>query len=347
MNLKALSTHLGLSPTTVSRALNGYSDVSEATRRRVAEAAKKLGYEPDAAARRLALGKADAVGIVYPTGSGDLGDPRFLEVVAGLTERFAEAHIDLLITSALPQNELGTYERLLRVRRVDGFIVPHTRMDDPRIGFLQKAGAPFVAYGRTAKPDAYPWFDFDNEAGTVLAMQRLQSLGHEDIAYVHAPLELTFAHQRHQGFVRALRDAGRRLDKRRVVEAPFSRRGGYQAMEALLRQSPPPSAVIVDNNLSGVGVIRCLLDAGLTLGRDISVVLYDGEPADSIFGKLRITAVIQPDPLAAGVQLAELMLGVVAGKPARELQVMWTPQLLAGDSDGPPKRPAKPARAAR
>ncbi|MDR5667707.1 LacI family transcriptional regulator, partial [Burkholderia cenocepacia] len=87
VNLKALSDALGLSRTTVSRALNGYDDVSEATRERVAKAAREMGYVADPTARRLATGRADMIGIVYPFGAGDLGDPRFGEVVAGLTER--------------------------------------------------------------------------------------------------------------------------------------------------------------------------------------------------------------------------------------------------------------------
>jgi len=347
MDLKELSAKLGLSQTTVSRALNGYSDVSERTRERVMQAAQEYGYRPNGAARRLATGKADAVGIVYPTGSGDLGDPRFVEVVAGMTDRFAQAGVDVLIASARPADELATYERLLKARRVDGFIVPHTRMDDARIEHLKASGAPFVAYGRTARPDDYAWFDFDNEAGTALAVARLADLGHKDIAYVHAPLDLTFAHQRHQGFLRGLREAGLKPVARHVVAAGFSRRGGHEAMQALLKQQPLPSAVIVDNNICGVGVVRALLDAGLAPGRDISVIVYDGMPADTLLGGIAITAIAQPEAHAAGVQLAELMLGVVDGKPLKQLQVLWQPKLAPGASDGPAPQRRPPTRAAK
>ena len=347
MDLKELSAKLGLSQTTVSRALNGYSDVSERTRERVMQAAQEYGYRPNGAARRLATGKADAVGIVYPTGSGDLGDPRFVEVVAGMTDRFAQAGVDVLIASARPADELATYERLLKARRVDGFIVPHTRMDDARIEHLKASGAPFVAYGRTARPDDYAWFDFDNEAGTALAVARLADLGHKDIAYVHAPLDLTFSYQRHQGFLRGLREAGLKPVARHVVAAGFSRRGGHEAMQALLKQQPLPSAVIVDNNICGVGVVRALLDVGLAPGRDISVIVYDGMPADTLLGGIAITAIAQPEAHAAGVQLAELMLGVVDGKPLKQLQVLWQPKLAPGASDGPAPQRRPPTRAAK
>lgn len=336
MDLKQLSAKLGLSPTTVSRALNGYSDVSERTRQRVIEAAREAGYQPNLMARRLALGKADAIGIVHPTGAGHLGDPRFLEVVDGLTERFAAEQMDLLIASARPADEIATYERLLRGRRVDGFIVPHTRCSDPRIDYLEQCGAPFVAYGRTGDPSGYAWFDFDNAAGTRLAVQRLVGLGHRRIGYVHAPLELNFARQRHEGYVQGLREAGLSFEPALIVPAGFGRRGGYEAMQALLAASVRPTAMIVDNNLSGVGVVRCLLDARLALPRDLSVIVYDGTPADSTVLDLQVTAIEQPTPRDAGVKLAELMLGVIEGKPLQELQVLWSPRIAPGNSDGPP-----------
>jgi LacI family transcriptional regulator len=159
---------------------------------------------------------------------------------------------------------------------------------------------------------------------------------------VHAPLDLTFAFQRHQGFLRGMSEAGLKPVARHVVAAGFSRRGGHEAMQALLTQEPLPTAVIVDNNICGVGVVRALLDAGLVPGRDISVIVYDGMPADTLLGGIAITAIAQPEAHAAGVQLAELMLGVVGGKPLQELQMLWQPRLAPGASDGPVSaRPAK------
>ena len=105
--------------------------------------------------------------------------------------------------------------------------------------------------------------------------------------------------------------------------------------------------VIVDNNLCGIGVVRALLDAGLVPGRDISVIVYDGMPADTLLGGIAITAIAQPEAHAAGVQLAELMLGVVAGKPLQALQTLWQPALVPGDSYRPANTPPAKPRTAR
>ena len=332
VNLKALSDALGLSRTTVSRALNGYDDVSEATRERVVKAAQEMGYVADPTARRLATGRADMIGIVYPFDAGDLCDPRFGEVVAGITERLAERNLDFVIASARPNAELDTYRRLVDGKLVDGLIVARTLVDDPRIGYLQSRGFPYVAYGRTRVAGPYAWFDFDNEAGARNAVRRLIGFGHQRIAMISAPLALNFAAQRRAGYLAAMREAGIEPDPSLLVECPFTRDGGLQAAQALLAHAERPTALLVDNNLAGGGAFRALLDSGLRLGHDISLIVYDGVPPD-VAHPHRVTAVVQPTGHATGRALAELMLRLV-GDGARGQQ-LETPGIEAGDTDGP------------
>ena len=334
MDLKQLSASLGLSPTTVSRALNGYADVSEVTRARVIEAASRLGYQPNANARRLAIGKADAVGMIYPTGVDDLNDPRFLEVVAGLTERFGESSMDLLIATTHEGDELVSYERLVRGRRFDALIVARTKREDARIDYLRRMRFPFLAYGRIADPSGYPWFDFDNAAGVVLAMRRLGAFGHRRIAYVHAPLDLNYAWQRHEGYLQGLAELGLEDRPEWKVQAQ-GRRGGHEAVTQLLSLEQRPTAIVVDNNLSGIGVARALADRGLAMGRDLSVIVYDGVPSDALLNGQTMTSIEQPTAYEAGRTMAAMMLDVLAAKPVHEIQQLWMPSLSAGTSDGP------------
>ncbi len=335
MNLKQLSDSLGLSQTTVSRALNGYSNVSETTRQRVMEMAKKSGYAPNAMARRLAMGKADAIGLVYPLDSTYLGDPRFLEVIEGVTDRFNQLQMDVFLASAGKGAELETYRRLIRDQRVDGLIVARTQLDDLRINYLQESKFPFVSYGRTADPTGFAWFDFDNALGMQLAVERLVALGHRRIAYIHAPLDLTFAHQRHQGFVEAMAAAGLVVAPEFVREAGFVRRNAYAVMGEILKLPQRPTAVLVDNNQAGEGAVRALLDAGLKLGSDVSAIIYDGVPHDTLFDPQDVTAVEQPTSYEAGEKLVDLMLSVLLGEPTDQLQVLWKPLIHPGRSDGP------------
>ncbi|MBR8411337.1 substrate-binding domain-containing protein [Burkholderia cenocepacia] len=332
VNLKALSDALGLSRTTVSRALNGYDDVSEATRERVAKAAREMGYVADPTARRLATGRADVIGIVYPFGAGDLGDPRFAEVVAGITERLAERNLDFIIASARPNAELDTYRRIVDGKLVDGLIVARTRVDDQRIAYLQASAFPYVAYGRTQAAGPYAWFDFDNEAGARDAVRRLIGFGHRRIAMISAPLALNFAAQRRAGYLSALREAGIDADPALLVECPFTPDGGRQAARALLARTEPPTALLVDNNIAGSGAFRVLVDNGLRLGADLSLIVYDGVPPD-IAHPYRVTAVVQPTGHASGRALAELMLRLLDDGVCD--QRLEAPAIEAGDTDGP------------
>jgi len=344
MDLKQLSRVLDLSPTTVSRALNGYAEVSEATRLRVIAAAAEHGYKPNFAARRLALQKSETVGIIYPPDVGELADPRFLEVVAGMTERFSELGIDLLIVTTRQKDELATYARMVQGRRVDALIVARTRVEDARVDYLLASGFPFVAYGRTTRSDEYAWFDFDNALGTELAVQRLVGFGHRDIAYVQAPQLLNFAAQRYAGFRRGVAQAGLAEHGEWVAPSAMSRRGGFEAMRHLLALAKPPTAVIVDNNLAGIGAVRAVLDAGVTLGREISVIVYDGVPEDNLLPSPAITSIDQPTPHRAGEMLAGLMQKMQQRVPLEELQVLWHPSITPGDSDGPAPHRATPTR---
>ena len=337
MNLKEFSTRLNLSPTTVSRALGGYSEVSPVTRERVVQAARELGYQPNQAARQVAMGRAGAIGIVYPLGSDYLGNPAFLGMLAALSHHLQQGGVDLLLAAAPEQDELATYERMVRGRRVDAMVVAHTAVHDVRVDYLLRSQMPFVAYGRTGRPEGYPWFDFDNAAGGRLAVRELMSLGHRRIAYVHSPLRLNFAHQRHHGFMDGLRRAGLAVKPQDVIPGGLELAAGYGAGRTLAarRRAERPTAVLVDNCLGGVGVIRALMDAGVRVGREISVLVYEGVPPEAALLQVGVACIEQPTPVKTGTILGEMVLAVATGKPLVKSQMLMRPKFVAGESLGP------------
>jgi len=323
---------LGLSTSTVSRALNGYSDVNALTRARVQEMADTLGYRPDAGARRLVRGSTDAIGIVYSAAVENLGNPQFLDMADGLGERLEREHQDLLLAVAKNDTELEIYSRLFKGGRVDAVIVPNTRVYDPRVEFLLKQGYPFVAYGRTAQCAHYSWLDFDNDLGSRLAVEHLVSLGHTRIAYVHAPLALNFAFQRHRGYLAALQAAGLESLPGYCIDGVNDRRSGLQAAARVLALSPRPTAVLVDNNLGGVGLIRGLMDANLQVGPDMAVVVHGDIPQDTLLTGLSVTTVTQPTPQTTGIALAEMVMQVLRTPEEGPFQMLRKPALQLGSS---------------
>ncbi len=127
MSLKAIAKELGISVTTVSRALNGYDDVSQETRARVEAEAQRRGYRPNTFARRLKMGKIDAVGLVFPVRPAPLNNNVFLEMVGEISHELARYEIDLLLIADDEQADKHGYMRMVQSRRVDALIVAHTR----------------------------------------------------------------------------------------------------------------------------------------------------------------------------------------------------------------------------
>lgn len=333
MNLKSLARTLGISKTTVSRALNGYPEVNVQTRERVLAAAKEAGYEANPMARSLAVGRTNVFGIIYPLLPSDLGDPMFLGVVGGMSAALEKSKMNLIIAPVSPQNELPSYEQMVRGRRVDGLVVSRTLVHDERIAYLVKKGFPFIAHGRTELKQPYAWFDYDNEAGIRMACEALFGHGHQRIAMISAPLEFNFARQRRDSFHACMQKAGLAVDPKHLADNTLDRRSGYQAMQQLLATCPRPTAVIVDNHLSGVGAVRALLDAGIDIGKEVSVIVW-GSVEDSLVGS-NVTTIDQPGSDKAGAKMIEMLQAVVGGADPAELQTLWQPALVAGMTVGP------------
>jgi LacI family transcriptional regulator len=144
-----LASKLGLSPTTVSRALNGYPEVNEATRERVMAAAKRHNYRPNTRAIRLATGRAMAVGHVIPIATRhEIVNPVFADFIAGAGEIYSRAGYDMVLSVVPDEDEERTYRDLHARGTVDGIIVHAPRMNDPRMPLLTSIGFPFVVHGR-------------------------------------------------------------------------------------------------------------------------------------------------------------------------------------------------------
>ena len=313
MSLKAIAKQLGISVTTVSRALNGYDDVSQETRARVEAEAQRRGYRPNTFARRLKMGTIDAVGLVFPVRPAPLNNNVFLEMVGEISHELARHDIDLLLIADDEQADKHGYMRMVQGRRVDALIVAHTLDDDPRLAQLQASGFPFLALGRSRLAQPYAWFDFDNYAGTCRATRHLIQQGHQRIALLGENNNQAFILQRRNGYLDALREAG--------------------LSDAWLRSVPePPTAIITDCNTHGDGAAMALAHLGrLTGDNRVALVVYDGLPQDSII-ETDVAAVIQSTRQGVGRQIADMVRRLIAGEDLASLQVLWQPEFIPGET---------------
>lgn len=324
MSLKAIAATLGLSVTTVSRALNGFDDVAEATRKRIIEEADRRGYRPNAAARRLKTGRANAVGLVFPVSNATLNDSYYSEMLLTLDQRLARHEIDLLLLPDKPQDQQRTLLRMLRSGALDALIVTHTTPHDLRLLRLQQKGFRFLTLGRSTLPQPYAWFDYDNHAGTLLAAQHALQQGHQRLAYLGGNEPGTYILERRRGFMDALKP---HRPPPQVVALPPTRRAGYQQTCAWLAQGALPDAIITDCSPLGEGTAIALQQAGRLCGpQAVALYVYDGLPHDSIVDQ-PVNAILQSSQQRIGECVAGMVLDLLEDRPVAQLQTLWQPIL--------------------
>lgn len=277
MNLKELSKILGLSQTTVSRALNGFPEVSEATRARVKAAAEQHDYRPSQRARRLAKGRAFAIGHVMSRAErGEIVNPVFSDFLAGAADVYAAQGYEIHLSVLPGETDLEVYRALARAGAVDGIVVQAPRISDPRITMLQQIGLPFVVHGRSSEQTTpYPWVDVNNRSAFARATRFLLDLGHRRIGLVNGNEALDFAHRRRLGWTDALTQAGLSADPALVRSGEMTEPFGYASTQALLATQDAPTALVVSSMVMAIGVRRALAEAGLIIGRDVSVITHD------------------------------------------------------------------------
>lgn len=340
VNLKTLAAHLKLSQTTVSRALNGYPEVSERTRAIVSEAANRLGYLPNQAARRLATGKAGAIGYVMTTGPDVQSDPHFMEFLSGVGEFAITHNFDIHIAPTLAAREEATYRRLATTHQVDAIFVSAPVRRDRRIELLDTLDIPFIVHGRSEDAAApYAFLDIDNEAGFRDAAALLIKLGHRRIALVNGDEHQTFAEHRQRGTIAAHRTAGLEFDPSLLRRGRMTEAYGYRSAMDLLDSGEPPTAFLCSSMIVALGVIRAMTDRGLETGRDISVIAHD-----DVFPYLKpenfrtpLTCV-RSSIRRAGFRIAERLAAQLAGDEQGPVGEIWPVELVVRDSIGPARR---------
>ncbi|WEJ59490.1 substrate-binding domain-containing protein [Devosia sp. FJ2-5-3] len=335
MRLKDLAEHLGLSQTTVSRALNGYPEVKEATRLRVAEAADQLGYRPNASALRLATGRAGAIGLVL-RGADELG-PHMSEFLSGLGARMASQDIDILVTTVASQEEeLTAYRRLAASQKVDAMILHSPTLTDERAELLIELGIPFVLHGRTNISTPVAWLDIDNTSALERATGHLLDLGHRRIALLNGLKGRTFAEHRELGYLAALSARGVSFDPALMSNSPFTDEVAFRTAQAMLELRPRPTAFLAGSMMTALGVFRAIRQAGMELGTDVSMIAHDDVfpylNADNMYPSMSTT---RSSIRQAGMRIGDLVLQVLGGKPSDAVHELWPVELVLRESSGP------------
>ncbi len=332
--IQDLADALGLTKGTVSRALNGYSDISDRTRLRVRRKAEALGYRPLAQAQAIRTGRARSLGLVLAVDDDNAQKPFLTDFLDGVSRAASAEHWTLTVATATSEADgLDTMSRLIEERKADGFILPRTRIHDPRIELCRAREVPFVLYGRTADPEGCAWYDIRGEAAMAAAVQRLAGFGHTRIAFVNGGTQYNYSVLRRDGFREGLAAAGLAPDPALLREGAMTGRAGAAATRALLALRQPPTAIVFALDAAALGGFAVARALGLRLGRDLSVIAYDGIPEGAYAAPGLTTFGV--DTRVAGQRLAELLMARIRGEAPESLRELAEATLVERASDGP------------
>ena len=287
VDIREVARRSGVSPATVSRALNGRPDVSEATRERVMKTASDLGYLPNEQARTLVRRRSDTVGLIWDTTYVAVGRQPFLQdLLVALKMALADTGYHLMLLS--PRGGDASTDGFLRIaaqHSLEGIVLMAVDAHQPAVDALIATGRPVVGldlpiHGRRASN-----VSTDNVGGAEMAVDHLVSLGHRRIAVISARQDMLPAAQRHEGFCAAMAKHGLEIPDAYVGSGDFFLDSGHRAMQQLLALPVLPTAVFAAGDHMAVGAMHAIYEAGLQVPGDISVVGFDD---------LEIAALVRP-----------------------------------------------------
>lgn len=330
VTIKDIAREVGVSPSTVSRALSDSPLISEKTKQRVKQVAQKLGYERNELARGLVKGSSGAVGLVVP----DITNPFFADIAWGVGEiahRFGCGVI--LCNTAEKAEREASYIRLLRRKRVDGLILTSVTVEDPYLQELAQSKTPFILVSRLCRSVDASYVVVNDKAGARLALEHLVELGHERIGFVGGPPDVQSSQDRMAAYLAVLREHGLTKQEEWTCYADFTQAAGREAGRRMLCLPTRPTAVFAANDVTALGVLEAAEELGFRIPADLSLVGYDDITYASL-PRIQLTTVAQP-AFEMGQIAAEWLLSVIEGRRRRKLQRVLKPRLVVRCTTAP------------
>jgi len=290
VTIKDIAKELGISASTVSRALSDSPLVNDDTKRTILQTAKRLGYQRNELARALVMGSSGAVGLLVP----DITNPFFSDVARGVGE-VADgigAGVILCNTGGRIDRELN-YISLMRRKRVDGLLLCSTTIEAPYLQELIQANMPFILVSRLSNQRNVPFVVTDDHAGAKLAVEHLAGLGHRRIGFIGGPEDVQASRDRMEAYVDVLNENGLATipDWRRY--AGFTQASGREAAQRMLSLPARPTAIFAANDVTALGVLEVAEELGLQVPHDLSLVGYDDISYASL-PRIQLTTIAQP-----------------------------------------------------
>lgn len=323
LTLEDIAKISGVSRSTVSRVVNHDRKVSPTTREHVLKIIEEYNFYPNLAARGLASGRTNILGVIIPAGVPSLfTDPYFPILLQGISTACNKLDYSVMLSLSDVKYEKRLVGRVIQNHLVDGVIVASTLIGDPIQTTLAKSDLPFVIVGRQPNLVAND-IDIDNHQAARQATDFLIEQGYRRIATITGPLNQTAGVDRYNGYKDALLSAGFKVDANLIAEGNFTEAGGYAGMKKLLPSKP--DAVFAASDITAMGAISCLNEVGLRVPDDVGLIGFDDIPRSSN-SIPSLTTVRQPIH-GMGEAAANLLIEIIKSG-SKELQRITLPTEL-------------------
>ncbi|MBM7094838.1 LacI family DNA-binding transcriptional regulator [Bacillus sp. H-16] len=265
----------GFSITTVSRALNNYTDVSEKTKKKILEAVDEMGYYPNSIARSLTTKKSWALGVIFVEDLGvGIKHPFFSAVIESFKQNVESLGYDIIFLSRNIGGEEKSYVDHAIHRGVDGIIVMCSDFEDKEVQKLIESPIPSLVVDLHSDKSSVVYSD--NYRGSILAVDHLHELGHRKIAHIKGHQKTFAGLERLRGYRSAMENYGLDIPSSYIADGGFfSYEGGYDAMKEILSLEDRPTAVFVSGDNMALGALKACKEAGVSVPDDLSIVGFD------------------------------------------------------------------------
>jgi LacI family transcriptional regulator len=271
-----IARELNITPSTVSRALNGHSAISVSTKEAVHKIAKKLDYHPNKVASSLRLGKSRIIGVIIPSAEINF----FGSVVHGIEKVANENDYNVLLYQSSELEEIekkgvGTFLR----SRVDGVLASISKETTNLAHFreIKRRGVPLVLFDRVDDDLEVPSVVIDDFNGAYKATQHLIDGGCKKVAHVTGPQHVAIFNKRLKGYKKAIEDNGLPLDEELIIAGQVTIESGYQCMMKLLNLESPPDGVFAVEDFTALGVMKALKEKGKKIPDEVSLIGFANE----------------------------------------------------------------------
>ena len=270
--LKTVAEACGFAVTTVSRALNGHDDIALATRAKVRQVAKDVGYVPNRQGQALRTGQNRLISLVVPSHAAISGYTS--SIIFSMGEVFRDAGYELCAMPAYrDKDDIELVRSIVEDHNADGLILTRTKPQDLRVRYLVEKEVPFVTHGRTELASPHAFVDFDNQCFSELATQRLIKQGRKRLMLIGPEPSLTYANHIAIGFEQAAARAG--VDTVEPIDELYLNTPLDTLRKTVCRalQSPTrPDGIVCAGELPALATLGAIIDAGLEPNKEVGVI---------------------------------------------------------------------------